>query len=289
MAVPKTLWKCNCSGIPHWFLYESIPSSIPNVSEYSMSGSPNPPVQKLPVELLGEIFSWTLGDWGVMTDDPSTLLLEPLTISHVCGQWRSISLSMPMLWAMIWIDHPRTSHVPMHTNPKSCLSFPTSTEHELMDEIFALLVPHLSRWQSVDLIFKTDTQQSLLSISGTKAVTLEHVALHVDSWDTAGAESLQSALYARPSVCSIHLLSVPACSQHHVPWAQLIHLDATALELDIRDLRNEEIAWNRPAAGKSYPILSQPNSITTEVHARLSVTLCSQGPCGGEPTSWVFV
>ncbi|KAJ7785462.1 hypothetical protein B0H14DRAFT_309760 [Mycena olivaceomarginata] len=213
-----------------------------------LSGSPNAPVQKLPVELLGEIFSWTLGDWGVMTDDPSTLLLEPLTISHVCGQWRSISLSMPMLWATIWIDRPRTSHVPMvklwlersrtcplsinlrQTDPKSCLSFPTSTEHELTDEIFALLIPHLSRWQTVDLIFKTDTQQSLLSIPGPEAVALEHVALHVDSWDTAGAESLQSTLYARPSVRSVHLLSAPACNQHHVPWAQLIHLDAIALE-----------------------------------------------------------
>ncbi|KAF7376674.1 hypothetical protein MSAN_00084400 [Mycena sanguinolenta] len=239
MAVPKKLWKRSCGGISRWFLYESVPSTF-DVSK--QPGSPNAPVQKLPVELLGEIFSWTLGEWGPMTDEPSALLLEPLTISHVCGHWRAVSLSMPMLWATIWIDRPRVSHISMvklwversrtcplsiylrQTDPKSCLSFPTSTEHDLTDEIFAVLLPHLSRWQTVDLIFKTDTQRSLVSISGDEAVALEHAALQVDSWDSAGADSIQSALYSRPLVRSVCLY--PSSSQHHVRWEQLTHVDA---------------------------------------------------------------
>ncbi|KAJ6456407.1 hypothetical protein C8R45DRAFT_577828 [Mycena sanguinolenta] len=242
MAVPKKLWKRSCGGISRWFLYESVPSSAFDVSEQSRPGSPNAPVQKLPVELLGEIFSWTLGEWGPMTDGTSAMLLEPLTISHVCGHWRSVSLSMPMLWSTIWIDRPRVSHIPMvklwiersrtcplsihlrQTDPKSCLSFPTSTEHDLTDEIFAVLLPHLSRWQTVDLIFKTDTQRSLVSISGDEAVALEHAALQVDSWDSAGADSIQSALYFRPSVRSVCLY--PSSDQHHVRWEQLTHLEA---------------------------------------------------------------
>ncbi|KAF8138013.1 hypothetical protein K438DRAFT_1880928 [Mycena galopus ATCC 62051] len=241
MAVSKSLWKRNCGGISRWFLYESIPSSI-DVPEHSGSDSSNGCIQKLPVELLGEIFSWTLSDWGPMTDEPSPLLLEPLTISHVCGHWRLVSLSMPMLWATIWIDRPRVSHIPMvkmwiersrtcplsinlrQTDPKSCLSFPTSTEHDLTDEIFTLLLPHLSRWQTVDLIFKADTQASLVSISRDEAIALEHVALHVDSWDCAGAESIQSALYSLPSIRSVHLS--PASHQHQVPWKQLTHVEA---------------------------------------------------------------
>ncbi|KAJ6493853.1 hypothetical protein DFH09DRAFT_357603 [Mycena vulgaris] len=97
------------------------------------------PVSKLPVELLGEIFSWTLGDWGAMTDEPSALVLEPLILSHVCGYWRSVLLSIPMLWATIWIDRPKVAHIDMvklwiersrncllsinlrQTDPKSCL------------------------------------------------------------------------------------------------------------------------------------------------------------------------
>ncbi|KAJ7252142.1 hypothetical protein B0H12DRAFT_626693 [Mycena haematopus] len=240
MTVPTKLWKRSCGGISRWFLYESIPSF--DISEHPTSGSPDAPVQKLPVELLGEIFSWTLGEWGPMTDEPSALRLEPLTISHVCGHWRSVSLSMPMLWATIWIDRPRASHIPMvklwiersrtcplsinlrQTDPKSCLSFPTTTEHDLTDEIFDILLPHLSRWQTADLFFKTDTQRSLVSISRDEGVALEHVALHVDSWDSAGADSIHSALYSRPSVRSVYLS--PASNRHHIGWEQLTHVEA---------------------------------------------------------------
>ncbi|KAJ7019200.1 hypothetical protein C8F04DRAFT_1052036 [Mycena alexandri] len=232
------LWKRSC-GLPRWFLYESIPS---DALEYSASITSNGPIKLLPVEVLGEIFSWTLGDWGTMTDEGSSLNLEPLTISHVCGHWRAVSLSMPMLWATIWIDRPRAAHIPMvklwiersrncplsinlrQTDPKSCLTFPTSTEHDFTDEIFGLLIPQLHRWQTIDFVFKTDTQQSLLSIPQDEAVALEHVALHIDSWDTTGAESLQSALYSRPSVRSVRLS--PASSRRDVAWTQLTHLDA---------------------------------------------------------------
>ncbi|KAJ7466947.1 hypothetical protein FB451DRAFT_402416 [Mycena latifolia] len=227
------LWKRNC-GISRWFLYEKIPTSAPAPS--------NAPVSKLPVELLGEIFSWTLGDWGKMENEPSTLVLDPLILSHVCGHWRSVSLSIPMLWATIWIDRPRASHISMvklwiersrnfplsinlrQTDPKSCLSVPSTSEHDLTDEIFSLLVPHLHRWHSVDFVFRTDTQDSLRSLPSDEAVALEHVALHVDSWDTTSAESLQCALYSRPSVRSVHFM--PGSSEQHVPWKQLTHLEA---------------------------------------------------------------
>ncbi|KAJ7910958.1 hypothetical protein B0H13DRAFT_592242 [Mycena leptocephala] len=239
--ITKKLWKRNC-GLSRWFLYESIPSSTLDVSQYSESAPSNAPVQKLPVEILGEIFSWTLGDWGPMTDEPSALVLEPLTISHVCGHWRSVSLAMPMLWATLWIDRPRAAHLSMvqlwiqrsrncplsinlrQTDPKSCLSFPTSTEHDLTDDIFLLLLPHLRRWQTIDFIFKMDTQQSLVSLPRDEAVALEHVALHTDSWDTTSAESLQAVLHSSPSVRSIYL--TPASNQCDVPWKQLTHLEA---------------------------------------------------------------
>ncbi|KAJ7162268.1 hypothetical protein C8R46DRAFT_1193987 [Mycena filopes] len=236
--ISTKLWKRSC-GLSRWFLYESLPS---DALEYTESITSNGPIKALPVEVLGEIFSWTLGDWGAMTDEVSGLLLEPLTISHVCGHWRTVSLSMPMLWATIWIDRPRAAHIPMvklwiersrtcplsinlrQTDPKSCLAYPTSTEHDSTDQIFGLLLPQLHRWQTVDFIFKTDTQQSLLSIPQDEAVALEHVALHLDSWDCTGAESLQFVLYSRPSVRSVHLS--PASSRRDVAWSQLTHLDA---------------------------------------------------------------
>ncbi|KAJ6594620.1 hypothetical protein B0H19DRAFT_66707 [Mycena capillaripes] len=241
--ISQKLWKRSC-GLSRWFLYESIPSSDLDISQYPESLPSNAPVQKLPVELLGEIFLWTLSDWGPMTDERSALVLQPLIISHVCGHWRSVSLSIPMLWATIWIDRPRAAHLSMvqlwiqrsrtcplsinlrQTDPKSCLSFPTPTEHDITDDIFLLLLPHLRRWQTIDFIFKTGTQLSLDSLPGDEVVALEHVALHIDSWDTTSAESLQSALYSRPSVRSIHLM--PASKQCDVPWKQLTYLEVDA-------------------------------------------------------------
>lgn len=235
--ITNKLWKRSC-GLSRWFLTENLPSL--DVSE-SPSLS-NAPIHKLPVELLGEIFSWTLGDWGQMTDEQSDLVLEPLTISHVCGHWRAVSVSIPMLWATIWIDRPRAAHISMvqlwiersrnfplsinlrQTDPKSCLSVPTSTEHGLTDEIFALLVPQLHRWHTVDFVFRMDAQLSLLSLPGDGAVALEHVALNTNSWDTTSAETLQSALYSRPSLRSIHFM--PGSKQEHIPWSQLTHLQA---------------------------------------------------------------
>ncbi|KAJ7122007.1 hypothetical protein C8R43DRAFT_1076503 [Mycena crocata] len=235
--ISKKLWKRSC-GLSGWFLYESVPSTVLDVSE---SAAPsNAPVSKLPVELLGEIFSWSLGDWGLMTEEPSSLVLDPLIVSHVCGHWRAVSLSIPMLWATIWIDRPRVAHISMvelwlkrsrncplsinlrQTDPKSCLSMPSSVEHDLTDDLFSLLVPHLSRWHTVDVDFRTDTQRSLISLPTEEALTLEHVSLNIDSWDTASAECLQSALYSRPSIRSIHLMH--GATQQHVPLQQLTHL-----------------------------------------------------------------
>src|ERR1700761_7936870 len=107
--ISQKLWKRSC-GLSRWFLCHNMPSTAPDAETTAPS---NAPIKKLPVELLGEIFMWTLGDWGIMTDEPPRLLLEPLTLSHVCVHWRSVAISIPMLWAAIWIDRPRAAHIHM--------------------------------------------------------------------------------------------------------------------------------------------------------------------------------
>ncbi|KAJ7140958.1 hypothetical protein C8R44DRAFT_866628 [Mycena epipterygia] len=279
---PKKLWKRRCG----WFLYENIPAL--DLSESSPLS--DAPVSKLPVELLGEIFSWTLGDWGAMTDDPSRLVLEPLIISHVCGHWRSVSLSIPMLWATIWIDRPKASHLSMvklwlersgncplsinlrQTDPKSCLSFPTSIEHDWTDAIFALLVPHLRRWQAVDLNFRADAQESLLSLPRDEAVALEHIALHVDSWDTTSAEILESTLYSRPSLRSVHF--TPASNQRDVPWKQLTHLEADP-ECTIETCLNI-LAWCPELSSARFTCSANPDwAHAAFIHSEQYLTLSS--------------
>ncbi|KAJ6592359.1 hypothetical protein B0H19DRAFT_886738, partial [Mycena capillaripes] len=53
------------------------------------------PIQRLPVELLHEIFCACLPHAKYT---PASKRLAPLLVSWVCSRWRSIALSIPTLW-----------------------------------------------------------------------------------------------------------------------------------------------------------------------------------------------
>ncbi|KAJ7050001.1 hypothetical protein C8F01DRAFT_1264531 [Mycena amicta] len=229
--MPHKLWKRSC-GLSRWLTCQNLPSCKESIAIS--------PIAKLPVELLGEIFLSTLADWSPMTEEPSKLHVEPLTLSHVCAHWRAIALSLPMLWSTLWIDRPRAAHVPMvalwlershsfplsihlrQTDHKICLSYPTAAEHQFTEEIFTLLVPHFPRWQTAELLFKSGPQEALAALPLSDESMLENVSLDVDSWDPCSADALQAALFSRPSLRSITFL--PGSQPHTVPWASLTYL-----------------------------------------------------------------
>ncbi|KIK01301.1 hypothetical protein K443DRAFT_98909 [Laccaria amethystina LaAM-08-1] len=68
--------------------------------------SPKPPlIQRLPAEILTEIFTYCVCD---VTRPPpkelDSILREPWTISQTCQYWRNIVLSLPKLWSHIHLD-----------------------------------------------------------------------------------------------------------------------------------------------------------------------------------------
>ncbi|KAJ6616670.1 hypothetical protein B0H10DRAFT_1379692 [Mycena sp. CBHHK59/15] len=234
---PQKLWM---SELSQWLLCGKRPTYSVDVSDPCLTSTV--PVAKIPVEILGEIFEWSLGYWVPMTDEKPSLVFQPLILSHVSSHWRRVALSMPMLWSTIWIDRPRAAHLSMvplwiersrncllsiylrQSDPKSCHSLSVSDEHDLTDEILALLMPHVRRWHTIDFTFRTIAQHSLLSFPRNEAVALKCIALQVDSWDTTSADLLQSTLYSQPSLRSIQLWQ--NSNQKHVPWKQLTHLEA---------------------------------------------------------------
>ncbi|KAI4528384.1 hypothetical protein K525DRAFT_166876, partial [Schizophyllum commune Loenen D] len=50
------------------------------------------PVRRLPLELLSDIFIYSVADEG----DPTMVAL--MTLSHVCSSWRTVVWSTPELW-----------------------------------------------------------------------------------------------------------------------------------------------------------------------------------------------
>ncbi|KAJ7634422.1 hypothetical protein FB45DRAFT_789564 [Roridomyces roridus] len=109
------------------FNFAPITSAIASFRKW-ISGSPSAPIQKLPPELLVEIFSmhWSPFDEddseaGLPEEDPSLSFREELEhlahaplldLSTVCSQWHSIILGTPSLWrkirlvGSIWSDEP---------------------------------------------------------------------------------------------------------------------------------------------------------------------------------------
>ncbi|KAJ7113991.1 hypothetical protein C8R44DRAFT_710391 [Mycena epipterygia] len=73
------------------------------------------PLRRMPLELLGEIFSWTLPTLrtarhsrrrGDFTDSPWVL-------AQICSRWRAVALSIPSLWSLVVINFSWTWMYPL--------------------------------------------------------------------------------------------------------------------------------------------------------------------------------
>ncbi|KAJ7498115.1 hypothetical protein B0H11DRAFT_1856679 [Mycena galericulata] len=56
------------------------------------------PLRRIPPEILGEIFSWTLSSAALDVGE------SPWVLTQVCSRWRTVSISKPSLWSLIHID-----------------------------------------------------------------------------------------------------------------------------------------------------------------------------------------
>ncbi|KAF7341729.1 hypothetical protein MSAN_02071600 [Mycena sanguinolenta] len=67
------------------------------------------PFRRVPAEILGEIFSWTLPHFGEIFSTEDC----PWILTHVCSSWRAVALSKPSLWSLIHIDFSVKEQYPL--------------------------------------------------------------------------------------------------------------------------------------------------------------------------------
>ncbi|KAJ7466948.1 hypothetical protein FB451DRAFT_1259604 [Mycena latifolia] len=207
------------------------------------------PISRLTPDVLGEIFVWCLATNGFQAlNERGRLMLEPLTLSHVNSRWRDVAICTPTLWSTVWVDRPREAHVPMvelwlersrqcpliiylrQTAPlppgSQLPSISDPREYELTDEILLLLGEQLHRWKRVTFLFYKQTQRPLLSLTGTRiaAPLLEHVHMHVKTWDSHSSLAAERIMYSYDAVQSIVVHEF--MSQDFVRWDRLTVLDA---------------------------------------------------------------
>lgn len=125
----------------------------------------------LPDELLSAIFHFATHDFHDCYD----AIFHAITISHVCQHWRNVSLSTTSLWTIIVLTFP--THRNQFFRTINCLVRSRSRPLHLymdfrdpawnwdealhrfgwknMENVMRLLLPHVHRWQKVELL--TDT------------------------------------------------------------------------------------------------------------------------------------
>nr|GAT53675.1 predicted protein [Mycena chlorophos] len=116
------------------------------------------PVRRLPAEVLGEIFLWTLKSCYPRS---RTGTRAPWYLGQVCRSWRNIALCLPHLWSKIRIDEHNSESVQGRreieeqlarsaTTPLSVfIMWPSHTPEKLAEsaQLVELVVAHCERWR----------------------------------------------------------------------------------------------------------------------------------------------
>ncbi|KAJ7663937.1 hypothetical protein DFH06DRAFT_336796 [Mycena polygramma] len=162
------------------------------------------PLRRVPPEVLGEIFWWTLVashrralSWGRYDTN------IPWVLTWVSSRWRAVSLSTPSLWSLVVIDYFRD-----YTPPSACLlplveaqiqraqqlriHFYASPEVDTGPQIqmFELLLEHSARWEELSIGI-TSEMVPLLSALHDRLPSLKRLWIQWDGPESqAGVDSI---------------------------------------------------------------------------------------------------
>jgi hypothetical protein len=232
------------------------------------------PVNGLPTELLADIF-----DVGThLEDDPDSdsdhRLPFSVLVSHVCRLWRSVAVGSPSFWTTIsfskrppferpkvWIDRSKPLPIDVFIN-----------HQETMDEVFDIIVPHVTRWRELKVWVNKDTamENVLTRLAQCASAPLLEI-LSVHHWNPEGYRP-ESPLV--PFHGNAPRLSYVALQDVVIDWSSPLFHDLVKFELS-NEARN---MYMRPSWADFSRILRESPRLT-------NLTLAYSGPAG-PPTDW---
>ena len=138
------------------------------------------PLRRVPPEVLGEIFSWTLPslneEWARGRSDTSE---SPWMLAQISSYWRVISLSTSSLWSLVAIDYSEN----LHTLPPTYYSLALveaqiqraqklkihfhgceTADSPTQIQMFQLLSQHSSRWEELSIGLTTTVTPLLAAL-----------------------------------------------------------------------------------------------------------------------------
>jgi len=209
-----------------------------------------PPIHRIPVELLGEIFKHYLDEApqtrrkNIGTSRLTTGYLttvNPIILGHICLRWRNISLSMPTLWSSLAIYRPKLSQIPLIRlwlkRSGVCpltLSLSQTIDGDVTQvaatrHILSYFVRCARRWQSIRLsLYDGPPYEPLLNLPPGTAGMLESAHLDLPDWNYEDIDRLWSTFHSSPSLRRVAWGSEYDFQQlpTHIPWKQLTHITA---------------------------------------------------------------
>ncbi|KAF5373420.1 hypothetical protein D9615_009453 [Tricholomella constricta] len=201
--------------------------------------SRRPPIYRLPPEILGQIFIACLpaeNDGMYMNPD---IYQAPMLLCQVCGHWRDIALSLPILWSTLKGSISRrtkSSHVDLFRlwlerargHPLTLNLWSTSESDRVIDLFFA----RVHQWRRVTL--DSQIADRLSKLPPGSAPLLEHVGLGRDPEFLRSNHKVAPALALLPRLRHLNLGDVVLSNFTHFTWPSLTHLTIGA-PLDAHD------------------------------------------------------
>ncbi|KAJ7654611.1 hypothetical protein DFH06DRAFT_1202886 [Mycena polygramma] len=136
------------------------------------------PLRRMPAEVLGEIFSWTLPAVGEELRDRMKLDVgaSPWVLTHINSRWRAVALSNPSVWSLIMITYSE-EYAAASAYPLSLIEAQLQRSQTQMLKVhfygshdadfgpqiqmFDLLSKHSWRWEELSLGITVDLVPSL--------------------------------------------------------------------------------------------------------------------------------
>lgn len=238
-------------------------------------------INRLPVEVLGEIFMlYALNGTPHFQGQPMAVLgATPLhKATRVCSHWRSVALSMPLLWSSIAIHFPgQNSHRYLELWLERGESCPLSVEISASQRAYKtairpflfVVLQHSVRLVRFSITLPDAPSSIVDQISRVSFPQLMFADLKITDWRYSHLHELWRIIHDCPSLRGFSNWTPPAlvstqypASLHIPPWQQLLQLrldnvpidkileclqHCTNLEvLDIRALTQKQVIVFRP-------------------------------------------
>ncbi|KAJ7669972.1 hypothetical protein DFH06DRAFT_1468697 [Mycena polygramma] len=210
------------------------------------------PIRRVPPEIVGEIFSWTLPRTTRVAGHPPSR--APWYLGQISGIWREIALGLPSLWSSITVFHtddsPRQDFPPLpmvqaqllrSANAHLHVDFEWMIDEECASPFMDALLAHSNRWRSLRLCGDSNALLELMHAAKGRLAQLH--TLEIDDDAREDDDSVVSDIFSiAPNLRQVVLTTATfSCFSPplSIPWAQITQYRGVATFEQLTDILPE--------------------------------------------------